>query len=295
MQASLLYKSGNILAEGPYWHTDRQSFFWVDIDGKKFHEYEWNGGKTREWQLDHRVSLVVESENDDHLILAVQGGLAEFDLHTGKFEWLLNIEKEIPMNRTNDGGCDPAGRLWIGTMHRQYEKGNGSLYSVEHDLSVKKRLDNITISNGIVWSQDGKRMYFIDSPTQNVQSFLFNTETGDLQFEKIAISINKKIGTPDGACMDEEGMLWIAQWDGFGVYRWNPVTGMMLDKIDLPVPQVSSCAFGGGNLDHLLITTARENMNHGDLKRYPLSGSVFIAKPGVKGMPVHKFGKQNVK
>jgi sugar lactone lactonase YvrE len=205
---------------------------------------------------------------------------------------LLDIEKEIKMNRTNDGGCDPAGRLWIGTMHRQFEKGNGSLYSVEHDFSVRKRLDNISISNGIVWSQDGKRMYFVDSPTQTVQSFLFDLETGDLLFEKIAISINKKIGTPDGMCMDEEGMLWIAQWGGFGVYRWNPLTGMMLDKIDLPVPQVSSCAFGGQNLDHLFITTARENMSSNDLKDYPLSGNVFIAMPGVRGIPVPKFGKQ---
>ena len=150
-------------------------------------------------------------------------------------------------------------------------------------FSVQKKLSDISVSNGIVWSADGKRMYYIDSPTQQVQCFLFDEKTGNIEFEKIAITIDKASGSPDGMCMDEEGMLWIAQWDGFGVYRWNPLTGEMLDKIDVPVPQVSSCAFGGDNMDQLFITTARENMSKDDVKKYPLSGNVFIAEPGVKG------------
>lgn len=292
MQASLLFKSNNILAEGPFWHADRKSFFWVDIDGKKFHEYSWPDGRTNEWKLDHRVSLIVQPANSNStLMLGVQGGVILFDLLTGNFEWLVDIEKDIPMNRTNDGGCDAAGRLWIGTMHREFEKEKGSLYSVDPDFTVTKRLNCVSISNGLVWSKDGKRMYFIDTPTQTVQSFLFDVESGNIQFEKVAITIDKKNGSPDGMCMDEEGMLWIAQWDGFGVYRWNPETGKMLDKIELPVPQVSSCAFGGENMDHLFITTARENMSEEIVKKYPLSGNVFIAKTGTKGVPVHKFGK----
>jgi len=291
LQASLLYKSENILAEGPYWHGGRQSFFWVDIDGKKFHEYKWANGEVSEWKLDYRVSLIAESKYSHHLLMAVQGGLISFNLGNGTLEWLRDIERDIPMHRTNDGGCDPYGRLWIGTMHREFEKGKGSLYSVEHDFSIRKRLDNVTISNGIVWSQDGKKMYYIDSSTKSVQSFFFDAGTGDIQFEKIAIRIPENGGSPDGMCMDEEGMLWIAQWDAFGVYRWNPETGTLLDKIEVPVPQVSSCAFGGENMDHLFITTARENMSKEVLEKYPLSGNVFIAKPGVKGMTVHKFGK----
>ena len=91
------------------------------------------------------------------------------------------------------------------------------------------------------------------------------------------------MGTPDGMAIDEEGMLWIAHWGGFGVYRWNPNSSELLSKIDLPVPQVSSCAFVGDELDHLLITTARENMSPEDVKKYPESGDVFIVKTGVKG------------
>jgi sugar lactone lactonase YvrE len=127
-------------------------------------------------------------------------------------------------------------------------------------------------------------MFYIDSPTQVVQSFLFEEEKGNIVFEKNIIEIPADMGTPDGMSIDEEGMLWIAHWGGFGVYRWNPSNGELLLKIDLPVPQVSSCAFVGDELDHLLITTARENMSPEDVEKYPESGDVFIIKTDVKGI-----------
>jgi sugar lactone lactonase YvrE len=291
LQASLLYRSENMLAEGPLWHPGLQSFFWVDIDGKSVHQYTWPGGMTRRWPLDYRVSLVVACVNDDRLLLGLQGGLAYFDLLTEKLDWLMDLEKDIASNRPNDGGCDPAGRLWIGTMDSACRPGCGSLYSLDPDLGLQKQLGNISVSNGIAWSLSGDRMYYTDSPTQQVQSFVFDQGTGHIQFEKIAITVDKEAGSPDGMCLDEAGMLWIAQWNGFGVYRWNPLTGTLLDKIEVPVPQVSSCAFGGPEMDQLFITTARENMTPEQIREFPLSGNIFIARPGVKGIPVHKFGK----
>ena len=96
------------------------------------------------------------------------------------------------------------------------------------------------------------------------------------------------MGTPDGMAIDEEGMLWIAHWGGFGVYRWNPFTGEHLDTIEVPVPNVTSCAFAGENLDQLIITTAQENLTEEQMKKYPQSGDVFLAKPGVKGVKAFK-------
>jgi sugar lactone lactonase YvrE len=133
-------------------------------------------------------------------------------------------------------------------------------------------------------------MYFIDSTTQCVQCFLFDAEKAEIKFEKVVIEIDKKLGTPDGMTIDEEGMLWIAHYDGFAVGRWNPATGKLLEKIELPVPQVTSCAFGGENLDNLIITTAREKMNEEDLKNYPDSGNIFVAKTNVKGVTRFRFG-----
>ena len=290
MQASLLYKSENILAEGPLWHTQRQSFFWVDIDGKSFLEYNWATQKVQQWKLEKRPTLLIEHP-DGNLIIGMQGGIAYFDLSTATMKWLADIESDMPGNRTNDGGCDAAGRIWIGTMDRRFEAGKGSLYCIHDDFSIEKKIENVSISNGLVWSANNRRMYFIDTPTQKVQCYLFDAETSNIQFEKTVITIDKeKYGSPDGMCMDEEGMLWIAQWNGFGVYRYNPETGECIGKIDVPVPQVSSCAFGGHDNSYLFITTARENMDDETIKKYPLSGNVFIAKMNMKGGVIHKFG-----
>jgi sugar lactone lactonase YvrE len=217
-------------------------------------------------------------------LLALQGGLARFDLNNNKLTWLLDIEKEYQEHRCNDGCCDPRGRLWVGTLHMQFKKGAGSLYCINEHLEMSKKLDNLTISNGMAWSPDGTRMYFIDSPTQTVQQFISHEEKATISFEKIAIHIPKDMGAPDGMAIDEEGMLWIAHYGGFGVYRWDPVTGKQVDSIKLPVPNVTSCAFVGEDLDHLLITTASQELSEEECIKFPQSGHVFIARLPVRGV-----------
>ncbi len=288
LQARLLYQSDHTLGEGPFWHARRNSFFWTDIEGKCFYEYPWPSGPAIRRQLMHRVSLITET-TDGNLLLAVQGGIGLYHLSTESFLWLTDLEKENAANRTNDGAIDAAGRLWVGTMERTCKKNAGALYCIDQNLSIIQKRSSLTIPNGLAWSADGKRMYFIDSPSQAVESFLFNEKQGTITYEKTVISIDKKMGTPDGMCIDAEGMLWIALWDGFCISRWNPDNGSLLDKIMLPVPQVSSCAFGGEQLDQLLITTARENLPQETINNYPLSGSVFLARPGVCGRAANKF------
>jgi sugar lactone lactonase YvrE len=173
-------------------------------------------------------------------------------------------------------------------MHLAHKESAGSLYLVDENLQVHKRLPNTSISNGIVWSLDNKRLFYIDSPTKVVQSFIFNEKRGEIIFEKNVIEVPGEMGTPDGMAIDEEGMLWIAHWGGFGVYRWNPKDGKLLGKIEVPAPQVTSCAFAGENLDHLIITSAKENINEEKLEKYPESGNLFIAKTSVKGLLMNK-------
>ncbi|HNP22206.1 MAG TPA: SMP-30/gluconolactonase/LRE family protein [Panacibacter sp.] len=290
MEAVLLHAAGCLLGEGPMWHKERGSFFWVDIDGKAFYEYNFLTGDVKKRQLNHRVSLVTKYKHfNDRLLLAVQGGLALYDLTTETFTWHADIEKEILMHRTNDGAVDCNGNLWVGTMHRQFVQGAGALYRIDQQLNVEKKLEGVTISNGLVWNYDHTKMYFIDTPLHTVRSFLFDSATGALQFEKNAVEIDKATGSPDGMCIDEEGMLWVAQWNGFGVYRYNPGTGQLLGKISVPVPQVSACAFGGPELDTMIITTAQENFSEEDKIKYPLSGGLFMAKPGVRGFDPERF------
>ena len=282
MQAEILYPSQCILAESPFWHPERKCCYWVDIENGVLYEYNWLSKATRSWKFNAKLPLAVQGK-DDELILALNAGIAKFNLESEQTKQLLDVEPLSSGNRCNDGASDSEGRLWIGTMSLQHTKGAGALYCVGVDHKVQKKRGYISVSNGIVWSLDNKRMFYIDSPTQMVQSFLFEEEKGNIVFEKNAIEIPADMGSPDGMAIDEEGMLWIAHWGGFGVYRWNPNDGKLLSKIDLPVPQVSSCAFVGDESDYLLITTARENMPPEDVKKYPESGDVFIIKTDVKG------------
>ena len=288
VKASLLYQAQCYLGEGPLWHTERNSFFWVDIEGKRFFEYNFKNQTVQCRKLDYRVSCIVQ-DSDDNLVLGLEGGIAKYNLETETLTWLIDVEKEYKKHRCNDGKVDSMGRLWMGTLHMDFDEGAGSLYCLQKDLTLQKKIGELTISNGMAWSADNSRLYFIDSPERKVQSFLFDETTGHLDFEKDVIHIPETLGTPDGMTIDEEGMLWIAHWGGFGVYRWNPQNGELMNKIEIPVPNVSSCAFGGEDFNYLFITTARQDLSDQELKNYPDSGDVFWIKLSVKGKPANKF------
>ena len=282
MKAKTLYPAQCLLGEGPLWHAERNSCFWVDIERGMLFEYHWLSKETKTWKFNGRLTSVCPSI-ENGLVLSLNAGIARFDLTTEKLEWLLDIESKITNNRCNDAKCDSSGRLWIGTMEMTFKLGAASLYCIDKNLSIEKKLSNLTISNGMAWTADNTRMYFIDSPTQTIQSYIFDANSGAILFEKNAVIIPKEIGTPDGLCIDSEGMLWVAHWGGFGVYRWNPADGKLIEKIEIPVPHVTSCAFVGKNLDHLIITTAKGDLNDEDLKKYPESGNVLILKMKVRG------------
>ncbi|MEX2594205.1 MAG: SMP-30/gluconolactonase/LRE family protein [Anditalea sp.] len=282
MEASTLYPSKCILAEGPLWHKERKSCFWVDIESGVLYEYDWHTKEIRTWSFDYKVTLVIQALQNE-VILGLNRSIARFDLDTEKLEWLVDLENALPNNRCNDGACDRKGRIWVGTMAMDTQEGAGALYCIEKDGHLQKKLENVTISNGLAWSLDNRTFYYIDTPTQKVQSFLFNEESGEIVFDKIAVQIPAEMGSPDGMAIDEEGMLWIAHYGGFGVYRWDPNTGKLLEKITVPAPNITSCAFAGENLDMLIITTASENMSEVDLKQYPGSGNIFYVKTKVKG------------
>lgn len=287
MKAAVLYPSQCILGESPLWHAERKCCYWTDIENGILYEYSWLLQTTRSWKFNYKLTLVVQGK-DNHLVLALNARIARFNLESERLEWLLDLELPSSGNRCNDGACDSYGRLWIGTMHQEHKKGRGALYCIDTNLNIYKKLEYTTISNGIVWSLNNKRLYYIDSPTQVVQSYIFDEESGEIIFEKNAVQIPVEMGTPDGMAIDEEGMLWIAHWGGFGVYRWNPRNGFLIDRVELPVPQVTSCAFAGENLDHLVITTARENFKEEELIKYPESGNTFLVKTGVKGIATNK-------
>jgi sugar lactone lactonase YvrE len=269
-----------VLGEGAIWNHMTGELFWIDIDSCKFIIYDPEKNQNRIFKFDRKPGTVVP-ENDDHAIIALEDGIFRFNMKTESLERIFRNNNIF--TRFNDGKCDPQGRFWAGTMDYNCKKPIGILYRMDGDGTVHTVMDKITVSNGITWSPDQVKMHFIDTPTRKVCVYDFDGITGDIS-HTVDFMIPPEIGMPDGSTIDEEGMLWIALWGGSSVGRWNPHTGKLITKIDIPAVNVTSLAFGGRHLDTLFVTTANISDN-----AHPLAGYLFSFKPGVKGIKANFF------
>ncbi|MBB6611876.1 SMP-30/gluconolactonase/LRE family protein [Pontibacter sp. Tf4] len=284
-KAELVLDAKATLAEGPIWHPTENVLYWVDIEGRKLHIFNPETGENKTFDVKERVGTIVPLERGG-AVVALQNGIHRIDTQTGELSFVAHPIQENDI-RFNDGKCDAAGRFWVGTMALDKRKGTAVLYRMDLDKTIVQMLDNLTISNGIVWTADNKTMYFIDTRSQQVQAFDFDLESGEINNGRVVVKIEKSEGSPDGMAIDENDNIWIVLHGGGAVLNYNPKSGELLQKITVPVPQTTACAFGGKNLDTLYITTGTEGLSEKDLKKYPASGGIFAVKPGVKGVPAH--------
>jgi len=290
LEAEVELEISAALGEGGLWNHETQKFWWVDIEGKTLNIYDPKTKINKAIDLGHRVGTVVP-DKQGNAIVALQNGIYSLDLNTLTKTEICNPLSDLENIRFNDGKCDPAGRLWVGSMHLNFIRGAASLYSIDPDGSFKQIFGGVTISNGIIWSNDLSTLYYVDTPLKNVRAWDYNKETGNISNERVVIEISDDMGSPDGMTIDAEGKLWIAHWGGKMIGRWDPDTGELIGKISIPAPNVTSCAFGGPDLDILYITTAGGD-NAKMKEEYPHAGSVFRVIPGVKGVQASFFGEK---
>eukprot|EP01133_Synstelium_polycarpum_P013223 gene13223-15534_t len=276
IHAELLYAAGAELGEGSIWDHANKLLYWIDIEGRKFHVMNTTTMEDRSIDLEERPGTVVPRAGyKDQVVIAMKEvGVKFLNILTGQTDLLSNPET-TDTNRYNDGKSDPAGRFWVGSM--SLKDGNpkeASLYSIDHGIS-KKHLDGIQISNGIIWSLDHTKMYYIDTPSLGIDVFDYDKGLGAISNRQRLITLSGKDGFPDGMTIDCEGKLWVAHWDGFKVTRWDPETRELLMTVMLPVSKVTSCAFGDEDLSTLYITTAKSvEENSGGLFRYRFNGTI---------------------
>lgn len=275
------------VGEGAIWDVNKSLLYWVDILSGEVCIYNPITGENRIIQTCQAVGTVVPRASGG-LLVALHNGIASLDLETEKLTLLADPEWDIPSNRFNDGKCDPAGRFWAGTMEFSGEIGKGALYCFDTDGVVTKKVSPVSISNGIIWSCDHSTMYYIDTLLDNVRAWDFDVETGEISNERVVIE-NQGSGHFDGMSIDEEDMLWIAMAGGWAVRRFDPGSGRQLESLKLPVSIVTSCAFGGENLDELYITSIGDGFSDQQWKEEPLAGSLLRIKAPVRGVPSFSY------
>lgn len=277
------------LGEGPCWDARNNLLYWVDIERFELHLYNPATKTDRAINVGQHIGAAVVRQSGG-LLVALREGFYQLDPDTEQLTKIVDPEADQPENRFNDGKCDPAGRFWAGTLFLpETEPELGGLYCLDTNLQVQRKVDKVSISNGLAWSADEQTMYFIDSPTRQCFAFDYDKASGEIGNRRVVVEIPEGEGWPDGMTIDAEGMLWIALWDGWCVRRYNPNNRELLDEIKVPVARPTSAVFGGANLETLYITSARTRLSAEALAEQLLAGGIFKANPGVRGTPTREF------
>ncbi|UWR24464.1 SMP-30/gluconolactonase/LRE family protein [Sulfitobacter sp. S190] len=260
MTATVFDETRCLLGEGPLWHPERGALFWFDILNRRLY------GEGRVHQFDEYVSAAGWVDTDT-LLVASQTQLFTFNLETGEDTFVAPLEADNLVTRSNDGRADPAGGFWIGTMGINAERKAGSIYRY-YKGTVERLFDRITISNAISFAPDGTTAYFTDTATRHVMRVALDDEGWPASDPVLHLDLRGEDLNPDGAVVDADGCLWIAQWGAGRVARYD-ADGAFLGAVSVGGQQASCPAFGGPDLKTLFVTTAADGLDGaGDGKTY---------------------------
>jgi sugar lactone lactonase YvrE len=262
------------LGEGPTWDDAARKLVWVDILGREVHAYDPATGADTVRRTEQHVGAA-KPRAGGGLVVNLRDGVGLYD-PDGSFRWLARFA--VDGCRGNDAAVGPDGALWTGTMRYDEAPGGGCLRRVAPDGGVVTVLDDVTVSNGIAWSPDGRLMYYVDTPTGRIDVFDFDRRPeGRRTFADVP-------GSPDGLTVDADGCVWVALWGGGRVLRYSPA-GTLDRAVEVPTPQTTACAFGGPGLRDLYVTTAVTGAPPGD----PQAGMLFVVPDAAQGLPSPSF------
>jgi sugar lactone lactonase YvrE len=265
------------LGEGPCWDSATQSLYWVDIPACRVHRLD-AAARHESWDVGRPAGAVVPRA-DGGLLVAAGNGFWTLDQVTGAVTELA-AAPGLPGTRMNDGGCDLAGRFYAGTMDNDERTGRGSFYRLDADHTVTEIFTGIGISNGVGWSPDHRLMYYVDSLAYRVDVLDYDPRTGQLGDRRPFVALGSGDVVPDGLAVDADGGLWVAVWGASVIQRYDQ-SGRLIGVVRLPAANVTSCAFGGPDLDQLYITSAAGPGR--------CAGSLFTCPAGVTGLPTHAY------
>lgn len=277
----------SILGECPIWCDRTQRLYWIDSRAPCLHVLEFETGRHRSHRLPEIAGSICLTE-DGNLLVAMVSGIYRISSEGLLGALLAAPPGNHPDNRFNDGRCDRAGRFFAGTMNDRQRIPTGTLWRLQSDGDLSAVEHNIIVPNSLAFSPDNDRMYFADTYRHRILAFDYDIEAGAISNKRLFANLEGQPGRPDGSAIDADGCLWNAEYAGGRLTRYRP-DGRVDRVIELPVTQPTCCAFGGPDLDCLLITTASQRLSPRQLEEQPLAGRLFMIRPGVRGLPEGRF------
>ncbi|WP_417519367.1 SMP-30/gluconolactonase/LRE family protein [Minwuia sp.] len=268
--------TGYGLIEGPLWDEERGLLF-SDVTNGGVYALAADG--TVSTVLEHRKGIGGMVHHADGGIVVGGRNICwkSFDGEGSK----VMLDKDVTDTAIgfNDFTTDAAGRLYVGSLGFQVFSGDeekpGHLHVIDLDGSVRTVSDGIILTNGMAFSPDGSRLYHSDARANIVR--VYPVDDGKVgPWETFATFTD---GHPDGLCVAEDGSVVVAAAFGDHVAVFAP-DGTLQAKHEVPLPMVTSVAFGGEGLRDLYVVTGS-----GEGPR-PNCGSVFVTSIGVAGLPV---------
>jgi xylono-1,5-lactonase len=275
-----------LLGEGPSWHQASDRLYWVDIKGQQLHWLDLPTGTHHFQTVDEPLCWVLPTDGD--WLLAGFHRSVEL-LHPSTFtrKRLFSLQHEPSGNRLNDAKLDRQGQLWFGSMHDQERQSSGNLYRMSEPGIAECVDSGYVVSNGPAISREGDRLYHACSSSRVIFRFCLD-DKGNLSDKQLFIRFSGNMGFPDGMTIDSEGGLWVAQWGGGGICRFD-VQGKLERRIAMPVPYITSLAFGGENLNRLFVTSASLPLSAAQRKAMPTAGCLFEVDCGFSGVAEASF------
>ena len=282
----------NRVGESPVWSVAEQALYWVDIEGRALHRFDWATRQARHWALPERVGCIA-LHAEGGLIAGMETGVFRLQPGAGDdigVELLQAVQFAQPGMRFNDGRCDRAGRFWLSSMVMDMSLAQPAGVLYRYDArGLVPMLDGLITGNGLGFSPDGRTLYLSDShpKVQRVWAFDLDAE-GNLSNRREFIDMNQHPGRPDGAAVDEDGAYWICGNDAGQVHRFGP-DGRLERSLRLPLSKPAMCSFGGPELRHLFITSIPPAQPAAGFDA-ALDGAVLVTQPGPRGLPETPFG-----
>jgi sugar lactone lactonase YvrE len=275
------------LGECPLWHPSEEALYWIDINGQAVHRYDPKTQERATWTLPSQPGCIAWCVSGG-LIVAIRSGVAFLDTRTGALSSFLDAPYDQSRFRFNDGRCDAAGRLWVGTLNEPKDGPLAALYCIERGV-IRDTGVRATVSNGLGFSTDNATLFHSDTTAHQIRAFDFDLSDGTLSGMRVFREFSQERsadypGRPDGAAVDTENCYWCAMYEGGRLVRLSS-SGELLQEIQLPAKCPTMIAFGGSDLKTLFVTTARHNRSHEELVEYPLSGHVLAFRVKVAGLP----------
>jgi len=277
---------GNRLGEGVQWRVSDQSIWWTDILENKLFRYDWQTKSLNVINVPEPLGSFAFTQRPSVILAAFASGFAYFNWENGKIEWLHQPPFLRGEGRFNDGRADRQGRFWCGTMMVNPEgpmPATGRLFCLDTQRNISVHEHEVSISNGIGISPDSKTFYYADSMRGNIYNYDFDADKGKLSNKRLFARVPRG-GGPDGAAVDAAGNVWSAQWAAGKILAFDPSGDIIAEQL-VPTCQPTCVAFGGPDLNLMIVTSATDGLSKSRLETDPSAGNLFIFETDVIGLP----------